>query len=87
MDGAMGDNWPRRTRGALTAAVIAVAAGLFGAAAGCGTGSTSPLPSTPTTSTSPSSGLPGAAERAGEVRDQTNERTSELEDQVATYAK
>lgn len=32
-------------------------------------------------------GVPGAIDRAGQVKDQTNQRTRDLEDQVQTYRK
>lgn len=72
-------------RSALGAGVVALV--LAVGAAGCASGSTAPPTTAPASTVAPAGGLPGAVERAGDVKDQTNARTRELEEQVSTYGK
>lgn len=72
-------------------AAVALAAALsLAALTGCGAGSSSPGTSQPRQSqdtVAPSGGLPGAVDRAGQVKDQTNQRTRDLENQVQSYGR
>lgn len=79
----------RATAGRRAVAALAVTL-LTGASVGCGSGSSSPAKSQPQQTqdtVAPPGGLPGAVDRAGQVKDQSNQHSRELERQVDTYAK
>ncbi|MBX7158802.1 MAG: hypothetical protein K1X95_00755 [Acidimicrobiia bacterium] len=77
--------WPRGRNRVAAGALVSVCL-----LAGCaGTASPSQQPQQPQQQQEPQQvgGMPGAVQRAGEVRDQTNQHTEDLEDQIETYGK
>lgn len=72
------------------AAVVIATALSIPVLAGCGAGSSSPGTSEPRQTqdtVAPPGGLTGAVDRAGQVKDQTNQRSRDLENQVQSYGR